>query len=118
MNSTNFFLVEIEEIKSCICRVKTANTGTGLVVLASSGCTAAWGYCTFHERESLQTTIYNESLQSLSNAEPANCWAPFLYWQKSQWEDLDHSQREMNQSTDAWVAGCDWLFAVEDRYSF
>ena len=63
VNSCNFFLSEFEEMKSCIYRVETANAGIWTVVaLASSIQIAAWGNCTFHDQETLQNTIFDESL--------------------------------------------------------
>ena len=95
MNSSNFFLSELEEIKSWIYRVETANTGMGL-----SACGAAWG--NWVDRESLLNTICDESLQSLFNAHPA-------FWVH---------QKKMTQGTDSWVAGYDRLFAGEKHYPF
>ena len=34
------------------------------------------------------------------------------------WEEMEHSQMEMNQGTDAWVAGYNWLLAGKKPYPF
>ena len=77
VNSSDLFLSELEEMKSCLYRVETANAWDEIiVVLVSSACTAAWG--NWVDRKSLQKTIFDKSLQSLSNAHPAYYWVAYL----------------------------------------
>ena len=97
-------------MKSYIYRVETANAGT-VVVLVSSVHIAAWRNCTLYDQESLQSTKYNKSLQSLSNAQPAYCWIAYFFLQKCPCQELEHSQREKNHGTDTWVVGYGWKFA-------
>ena len=41
-----------------------------------------------------------------------------IYNGKCHCQVLEHSQKEMNQGTDTWLAGYVWLFAGEEHYSF
>ena len=118
VNTCNFFLSEFEEMKSCIYRVETANAGMGLVASASSVHNVAWGNRTFYDQESLKNTIFDKSLQSLSNAHPAYCSVDYLSWQKYHCQELEYSQREENHGTDTWVVGYGWLFAAEKHCPF
>ena len=49
-----------------------------VVVMASSVHIASWRNCTFYDQESLQDTIIDDSLQSLSNVHPAFWWVAYL----------------------------------------
>ena len=75
----------------------------------SSGCTAGLGKWIL--RKSLQNAKCDESLQSLSNAQPAYSWVSYLVWQTSHWEEMQQSMTEMNQGTKNCFAGYDWFFA-------
>ena len=68
VNSCIFFVwIWRDEKQHISCRNSKRWDGT-VLVLASSVLIAAWGNCTFYDQESLQNTIYDKSLQSLSNA--------------------------------------------------
>ena len=41
-----------------------------------------------------------------------------LRMEKFHFQELEHSQKEKNQSTDIWVVGYGWLFAGEKHYPF
>ena len=83
VNFGNFFLSELEEMKSFIYSVETANAecdcrSSGTICLYC--CLSKLYFCL---RESLQNTIGDKSLQSLSNAHPAYCCVASFWWQKS-----------------------------------
>ena len=100
MNSSNFFLSELEELKSCIYRVETETDGMGfswrwhhlLVLLFQKTVLLA--------SERAQNTICDKSLQSLSNDHSEYCRVAYLYWQKFHWEELERSQRKIRHGTD------------------
>ena len=79
---------------------------------------AAWRNCTFYDQESLQNEIFDEILQSLSNANPAYGGVAYLYLQKCHCQELEHSQREKSHGTNTWVSEYGWLFAGEKHYPF
>ena len=79
INASTFFLLELEEMKSCVYRVETANAEMWLKRFWHHLFpTAAWETCTFFDPETLQNTIFDDGLQTLSNAHPAYFWVAFL----------------------------------------
>ena len=104
MNSSNLFLSELEDMRSSVYRAETANEGKRIVVIvASSFCTAAWE--NWVDRESLNNTICDMSLQLTTNSQSANYCVAYLNWQECHNQELEKSQREKNHGTDTWVVG-------------
>ena len=75
VKSCSFLLSKFEELKSCIYRVETVNAGMGLYwlwlhlfIMLLEEIVLLYG------QESLQNTIFDESMQSLTNAHPTCCW--------------------------------------------
>ena len=74
-----FHLVEIWRDETLYISCRNCKRWDGiLVILASSVHIAARVNCIFYDQESLQNTVFNESLQSLSNAHSAYSWVAYL----------------------------------------
>ena len=74
--SSNLFSSELEELKSCIYRVETANVGTGLLWLWQHLLVLLLEETAF--RKCLQIIIGDEIMQSLYDALLPYCWVRYL----------------------------------------
>ena len=89
-----------------------------ILVLALSVHIAAGENCTFYDQESLQKNKIWQVFAIIIQCSLCILLGCVLKWQKCQFQELEHSQKEKNYGTDTWVAAYGWLFAVEKLYPF